>query len=368
MTKKNAFKYSLAALSLILAAPALSQLKPKPEIDDQGTIVVPSFKLPFSSIASEEAMEAFRSRMEAPRSTPSMDLSEVRKNTDKQTLVMVNRAKEIFPMKSVRTMIGGVPVEIFEPADGISDANRDRVLIEMHGGAFVAGGGGIGGAIESIPIAGEGKIKVIAVDYRLAPEHRFPAASEDVATVYREVIKDYKPENIGLFGCSAGGTLAAQSIAWFLKEDLPLPGAIGVFCSSLLGFGLGDSTQLWPRLGSVIPFVRDQPKDVFGPSSAYLAGQRVDDPLVNPGSSDEVLKKFPPTLLLTGTRAPEMSAAAESAVKLQELGIESQLSLFDGLDHGFISNPDLPESRRAYRLIWNFFDEHLGGGNGSTDD
>jgi monoterpene epsilon-lactone hydrolase len=71
------------------------------------------------------------------------------------------------------------------------------------------------------PIASIGKIKVISVDYRQAPEYAFPSASEDVATVYRELLKTYKPTNIGIYGCSAGGLLTAETIAWFQKEKLP---------------------------------------------------------------------------------------------------------------------------------------------------
>jgi acetyl esterase/lipase len=88
-----------------------------------------------------------------------------------------------------------------------------------------------------------GRIKVVAVDYRLGPENRFPAASEDVTNVYRELLKTYRPENIGIFGCSAGGMLSGQAIPWFLKEHLPLPGAIGVFCASLHTFAEGDKAR-----------------------------------------------------------------------------------------------------------------------------
>ena len=59
----------------------------------------------------------------------------------------------------------------------------------------------------------------------------FPAASEDIAAAYRALLKDHRPENIGLYGCSAGGTLAAQAVAWLQKEGLPRPGAIAMICS-----------------------------------------------------------------------------------------------------------------------------------------
>jgi epsilon-lactone hydrolase len=96
-------------------------------------------------------------------------------------------------------------------------------LINLHEGGFVFGGRW-GGQIESIPIAAVGKFKVMSVDYRMAPEHRFPAASGDVAAVYRELLNTYQPKNIGIYGCSACGLLTAQAVAWLQKEGLPPPG------------------------------------------------------------------------------------------------------------------------------------------------
>ena len=82
--------------------------------------------------------------------------------------------------------------------------------------------------------------------------------------------------------------------------------------------------------------------------------------LAVPSASQDVLKAFPPTLFLTGTRAPEMSGAAQSHIELRDLGVKSKLLLFDGMDHGFFADPGLPESTRAYKLIVQFFAENLG--------
>ena len=121
------------------------------------------------------------------------------------------------------------------------------MLIQLHGGGFTAGGGGQGGALESIPVASVARIRIIAVDYRLGPEDHFPAASEDVEAVYRELLRTYKPGNVGVYGCSAGGMLSAEMIPWFLKEELPLPGAIRAFCASLHTFAEGDFARMQPR-------------------------------------------------------------------------------------------------------------------------
>ena len=337
-------------------------MPPKPEVKDDGTIVVPSFELPFSSFASSEAAAEFVRRVRTPMPMVP-DLKKMRQYVDEGARKIIAQDARLFPYSSTKAMMGGVPVESFVPTAGIAPENKNRVLINVHGGAFIAGGGGPGGAIESIPIAGVGRIRVVSVDYRLGPENKFPAASEDLASVYRELLKTYRPENIGIYGCSAGGALAAQAIPWFLKEKLPLPGALGIFCASTHKFGGGDSYQIWPRLGSVIPIVpsaKFSDERFDGPDAGYFGAATPRDPLAVPSASKDVLKAFPSTLFLTGTRAPDMSSAVESHMELVELGVDSQLLLFDGMDHGFFSDPNMPESTRAYRLITHFFSTHLG--------
>ena len=355
--------WGLAALCLAgIAVPgvAAAQAPAKPAVTDDGTIVTPSFNLPFSSFASPEARAAFVQRLREPGST-NADIAAVRRASDDKLRPQLELVRKLYPTTSMRAKIGTVPVETFTPAAGVAPENKDRILIELHGGGFVAGGGGMTGALSSIPIAGTGRIKVISVDYRLAPENRFPAASEDVATVYRALLKTYRPENIGIFGCSAGGMLAAQTIPWLLKEKLPLPGAIGVFCATIHTFAEGDSAQLWTRMGSVLPIVPPaKPDGTFGRTLPYFSTTSPSDPLAVPGASMDILKQFPPTLFLTGTRAPEMSGAAQGHIELLDLGRVSELALFDGMDHGFFSDATLPESLRAYRLITRFFAQHLG--------
>ncbi len=330
------------------APPHAMNFATPPPIADDGTVTTPSFPLPPSAFTSPEATQALVKQLRSP--TPvSSDPVKMRQIIDEQiTLPELEKSRAAYPTKSVKSTMAGVPVETFEPSDGVSTANRNRVLISVHGGGFVTGGGGPGGALEAIPIAAVGHIKVVAVDYRLQPEHPYPAAVEDTVAVYRELLKTYKAGNIGIYGCSAGGILSAQTVAWLLKEHTPVPGAIGVICASTYGFGLGDSAQFGPRLGSVVP--------IIPPAKAAFPT----DPLQFPSASIDVMKGFPATLFLTGTRAPEMSGAAEAHLQLRELGIRSELYLFDGMDHGFYADVTLPEARRAYKLITQFFADNLG--------
>jgi acetyl esterase/lipase len=81
--------------------------------------------------------------------------------------------------------------------------------------------------------------------------------------------------------------------------------------------------------------------------------------MMAPSRSPAVLAKFPPTLLITGTRAGEMGAATRSHIDLVKVGVDARLFLWDGLDHGFMNNPELPESREAYEVIIRFFREQM---------
>jgi epsilon-lactone hydrolase len=337
---------------------------PRLTVDDTGSITTPSYSLPFSSFASPEAKQKFVERFRAPSSAllGGGGLAAMREALNGYKLALLTHLTALYPYRSTKSMIGRVPVETFEPMAGIAPENKDRVLINLHGGAFISGGGGPGGAVESIPVAGVGRIKVVAVDYRLGPENKFPTASEDVATVYRELLKGHRSENIGIYGSSAGGLLTGESIAWFRKENLPLPGAIGIFCAGAYWFTDGDSAQIWPRMGSVLASIPTAaPTKVL--NNGYFENVSTSNPLAVPAASSEVMRAFPPTMFLTGTRSPEMSAAVQSHQDLLSLGVTSQLVLFDGMDHGFFLDPDLPESRRAYDLISRFFLEYLGRDN-----
>jgi len=203
-------------------------------------------------------------------------------------------------------------------------------------------------------MASLGRIKVVAVNYREGPDHKFPSASEDVVSVYQELLKTYPSQDIGLYGCSAGGMLTAMSVAWFQKHNLPRPEVIGIYCSgagtpSGVGFMGGDAAYTAMPLGEA--------RVVPGPSSAantarepptlgYLYGTDAADPLANPVNSAEVLSKFPPTLIITGTRDFALSGALYTHSQLLKAGVDADVHASEGLFHGFFYNPDVPASRR----------------------
>lgn len=256
--------------------------------------------------------------------------------------------------------IGGVYVEVFQPASGITEINRKRVLINLHGGGFTTGSR-TSSRMESIPISSVGKIKVISIDYRLAPEHRFPAASDDVVSVYRELLNHYNPEDIGIYGASAGAWLTAQTIARFVHEGLPLPGAVGMFVGGA-PTALNGSTYMWEQSdGANIGGALEQ-RDLDGETrrNPYFHGVNIEEPLASPGTYSDLMAQFPPSILISGTRDFQLSSVVTTHAQLRQLGVEADLYVFEGMEHFLMFNPEFPEARAAYDAIIVFFDAHLG--------
>jgi acetyl esterase/lipase len=349
---------NLTVFVSIDAANADSSTLPASQVDMTGTVHLSPLDVPFSTFASIEAQKAFVSRTTGSRQAPptGADIKTLREFYNKYNVALAARARELYPVDIEPHVIGGVRTEVITPRGGVTKQNRNRVLINLHGGAFLWGEGA-GGEEESVPIASLGQITVITVAYRQGPEFKFPAASEDVAAVYQDLLRTYEPSNIGIYGCSAGGILTAESIAWLQKRNLPRPGAIGTFCGSASGFG-GDSVYVAFPLSAQTPLVGARTGELsFSP---YFSEASTADPLVLPINSSDVLAKFPPTLLLAGSRDFAASSLFKTQAALSNVGVETELHIWDGMWHAFFIDPDLPESKEVYGVIVKFFDRHLG--------
>jgi epsilon-lactone hydrolase len=351
------------ALACLAAAPALGQASADERIKDDGSVTLDGVTVPLSSLMSDEARAFMRHIMlDKPFGTTVPDIAEERERAGAIMHGFLAPMRKRYAVEASEETIGGVVVDVVTPSEGIAPGNAHRVLINVHGGGFVTGAR-TASLVESVPLAALMKIMVISIDYRMGPEHRFPAASEDVANVYRELLKTYEPEHIGLYGCSAGGLLSAQSIAWFRAHGLPRPAAVGVFCASLGAFFGGDASALGgPLNGMLPPREAGRPEGSTGspPSGpSYLDSARPDDPLAYPVASPEVMADFPPTLFISGTRSFEFSVALSSHNRLTQAGVDSRFHGWDGMNHAFFYNSELPESREAYAIMADFFETHL---------
>jgi epsilon-lactone hydrolase len=360
---------AVTCLSVMLAVVALaSSLMAAPadpaDVEKTGIIHVRDFDLPESSYLSRETRAAL-ARQHALWTAASIDSCGLVESAARENMAEIRQCqaaafyqttvyKEVrdrYPVLVVPQEIGGVYTEVFTPVDGVAPKNKTRVLINLHGGGFLEGARSIS-HIESIPIASVAQIKVVSVDYRQAPENRFPAASEDVTAVYRQLLKTYGAKNIGIFGCSAGGLLTAETVAWLRKEHLPRPGAVGMFCMGASYTGKGDSSF-------IARAIEGSSESDFAKYFAYFEGSKPNDPLAYPVLSNQVMAEFPPSLLISGTRDHALSSVVYTHSRLVELGVRADLHVYEGMGHAFFYNPELPESREVYAVISKFFDSHL---------
>ena len=331
-----------------------------PRFNDDGTVDVPAFRLPPSELSSPEARAAMALRANMPMRAPQpgLEIETIRKGLDAMLEPQVARMMELYPVTITESEIAGVPVREIRPASG--DIDPDRVLLNVHGGAFTMCWHSCS-LLESVPIAVVGGFRIISANYRMAPEHRHPAGVEDAAAVYAALLEDYAPGRIGVFGCSAGGALTAQLASWTTSHELPQPGAIGIFGAGSVRFNSGDSAYLAGYAdGSFppppLPGSDERPADI---TNGYFGEYAMDDPSVSPALHEAVMARFPPSLIITGTRAMDMSPAIYTNNQLIKAGVESTLIVGEAMGHCYQYQPDLPESRDAYDAIVAHFRKRL---------
>jgi monoterpene epsilon-lactone hydrolase len=323
----------------------LAQTLPGDRIDADGTAHITRV-IPLPSTVSPEARKLLSRPIPRPRAT----LAERRAATDTFRVGRAEQARQLYPVKIEPLTIAGVRTDVITPLS-IPAGKRNRVLINVHGGGFVTDSGSL---VEGIPIANLTQTKVVSVYYRLAPEHPFPAAVEDTVAVYRELLKTYKPQHIGLFGTSAGAILTAEVAVRLRQLGLPLPAALGVFSGTGDLGRTGESEALFTLAGfGGAPHASRQQ----GPSP-YLGPHDRKDPVASPIYAD--LKGFPPTLLVTSTRDILLSGTTILHRALLGAGVDAELVVFEALPHAFWYNYELPETKEALAIMAGFFNRRLG--------
>jgi monoterpene epsilon-lactone hydrolase len=305
--------------------------------------------IPVPTTVSSEAQKML-ARVEFDAAVPQT-LEERRTGTDQWQAGVGEVCKKMYPVNVAADTIAGVPVRIITPLS-IAPEKRDRVLINLHGGGFNSDSGSLS---ETIPVANLSGIKVIAVLYRLAPEHPFPAGLDDAVAVYKELLKTHKPSHIGIYGTSAGAILTAEVTVKLKQLGLPLPATTGIF-SGLGDFSrIGDSVALYALNG--FSGHLDPPK-VNSHADAYTGSTDLRNPVLSPVYAD--VTGFPPTLFITSGRDLLLSGTTILHRVYLRAGVDAQLVVFEALPHAFWNNPDLPESREASAIMAGFLEKHLG--------
>jgi acetyl esterase/lipase len=338
-----------AALAVPGMAPAQSQ--------EAGPRHVPAKVLAVPTDVSPEMQEIVARPLNPDWNDQWQSGEEVRRYADKQAAAVVKTIPALLERMHVKmeaSTMQGVKVHVITP-DQVPGQNRNRVLVHLHGGCYVLFPGE-SGTTEAIMMAGFGHLKVIAVDYRMPPEGYFPAALDDAMTVYKSVIKDTNPKNVGIFGTSAGGALTLEMVLKAKQDGLPMPGAIAPGTPMSDVTKTGDSFYTNEKVDNVLV----SPNGFCHAATLiYAHGHDLHDPLLSPVYGD--MHGFPPTILTTGTRDLLLSNTVRVHRKLRELGIDATLNVFEALSHAQYQIDDrAPETKEAFDEIAAFFNVHLG--------
>lgn len=243
----------------------------------------------------------------------------------------------------------GVPVEwSFAPG-----TDPTRVLLYFHGGGYCSGS--ISSHRAMVVEAGRAaRIRTLAVGYRLAPEHPFPAALEDALTAYRFLLgQGIAPDRIALGGDSAGGGLSLALSIRLRDATLPMPGCMWLVSPwvdlAMTGESLVGKADIDPLIQ------KDYLEELAG---AYLAGHDRSDPLVSPLCAD--LSGLPPLLVQVGSAETLLDDATRLAAKAGAADVPVTLEIWPRMIHAWpLWASQLAEGRRALASAGAFIEARL---------
>jgi len=245
--------------------------------------------------------------------------------------------------------IAGVPVEYLRP-----DSDQGGVILFTHGGGYTIGSLNTHRGLAS-HIALAAKATVIQIDYRLSPEHVFPAASDDCLAVYRAVLEQgHAPASIALAGDSAGGGLVIATLMRARDGGLPLPCAAFVMSPFLDFTGSGDSVKEKADVDVVV-----RPGMIEAMGAPYLNGVPANHPSVSPLLGD--LSGFPPLLVHVGSYEMILDDSLRLVRKVAVADTPVELKVWPKMPHVFqLFAGELEEGRQSLREAGAFLRAHLG--------
>ncbi|WP_235748411.1 alpha/beta hydrolase [Nocardia coffeae] len=258
-------------------------------------------------------------------------------------MAMINQMFPAYDAEVEEIDIDGVRVYVITPA-GVDPSDR-RVMLDIHGGSFVYGGGQVCRAMavgQTVPMG----VRAWSVDYRQPPDHPFPTPVHDCLVAYRALLEVHRPEDIVVNGASAGGNIAAAMILLARDEGLPLPAA-AVLTSPVAD--LTESGDSWHTNMGIEPTLTGSPTPAF---LLYAGGHDLRDPLVSPLFAD-FTTGFPPTLLFGGTRDVLLSDTVRLHHALYRAGVPVELHVTEAAGHGMFLGR-APEDREYTDIVRDF--------------
>lgn len=227
----------------------------------------------------------------------------------------------------------------------------DRAYIDFHGGALVLGGGEACRA-GARTYADQHGVRCYAVDYRMPPEHPYPAALDDGLAAYRHVLQRHAPEAIVIGGRSAGGNIAVATLLRAREEGLPMPAGVVLLSPQVDLTESGDSFATNRLIDVVLP------GSLMSNNLLYAAGADLSHPLVSPLFGD--LTGLPATLLQSGTRDIFLSNTVRMHRALRRADVAAELHIFEAMPHGGFGGAT-PEDGELQAEVTRFVRQRWGG-------
>ncbi|MGQ4517067.1 alpha/beta hydrolase fold domain-containing protein [Streptomyces sp. DW26H14] len=255
-------------------------------------------------------------------------------------------------IRTSATALGGRPALSVEP----EDEPRPGTLLYFHGGGFVVGSPETALSLTAQLVVRTG-VRAYSVDYRLAPEHPFPAGVEDTLSAYRALLDDgTDPASVVFAGDSAGGGLAVTTCLAARDAGLPLPAAIVAFSPGLDMTRTGVSMETRAGLDPI--FTRAALEHT---GAMYLAGQDPRQPLLSPATRAD-LTGFPPMLLQAGGNEMLLDDSTRLAALATAAGVDVVLDITADVPHVFQSfaGGPLDEADEALDRAALFIGQRLG--------
>ena len=237
----------------------------------------------------------------------------------------------------------------------VPEADKNRVLLYFHGGGWIMGSPN-SCRLLTIELAKVTKMRVLSIDYRLAPEHSFPAAVEDCVAAYKWLLaNDIKPENIIIAGDSAGGNLTLATLIKLRDDGTSLPaGAIPISPATDLSYveDISRLDDLFIKNGETDPILADL--GIYWWSYIYIAGANSRDPLISPLFGD--LKGLPPILIQASSSEMLYSEIKRFYDQAKKAGVDVELQTWDEMVHVFqgFGLHEIPEADEAFQRIGQF--------------
>ena len=227
----------------------------------------------------------------------------------------------------------------------------DRIILYIHGGGFVSGSSRQSRNITGYAAKEMGS-NVVSVDYRLAPEHPFPAGVEDCLAVYRSLLEKYSPEKIAFMGVSAGGNLVFATALMARDRGLPLPACI-VAASPTLQYS--RILQSYERNAQTDCMITNLSEEVRAEYFQTEEKNVVEDPYGAPLFGD--FQGFPPVFLNASDSEVLLDDSVMMYRKLKKQGVKVKMSRRAGMMHGYLFLPMLPEAKRDLKAVTQFIGE-----------